>query len=102
LRLCDRGVRFTLRHDCHDVSRFASLQIDLAVQIIRRHGLDPQALNSVALVLDADFSNARLLIHSDAALLAKIGAPWMLLAALGGLCPRMIRDRVYVYIAPNR
>ena len=91
--LCDRVVQFSLLHDCHDVFRFASLQSDLALQIIRRHGLDPQALNSEALVLDADFSTEQLVIHSDAALasLAKFGAPWMLLAALGSLCPRMIR-----------
>jgi predicted DCC family thiol-disulfide oxidoreductase YuxK len=102
--LCDRVVRFTLRHDRHDVFRFAPLQSALASQIIRRHVLDPQTLNTVVLVLDPDLSTERLLIRSDAALalLARLGAPWMLLAALGSLCPRMIRDRVYDCIARNR
>jgi predicted DCC family thiol-disulfide oxidoreductase YuxK len=102
--LCDRAVQFTLRHDRKDVFRFAPLQSDLASAILLRHGQDPAALNTVVLVLEPQLHGERLVTRSDAvlALLSKLGLPWSGLAAAGRLCPRIIREQLYDWIARRR
>ncbi len=46
----------------------------------------------------------RLLLRSDAVLAAAryLGGGWRLAAALGGLCPRGLRDRIYDAVARRR
>ena len=48
--LCNRLVRFLLKHDRKDVFRFAPLQSLLAERVLARHQLAPQALDTVYLV----------------------------------------------------
>ncbi len=102
--LCDRAVQFTLRHDHGDLFRFAPLQGDCAASILGRHALDVSQLSTVVLVLDPQLPTERLLTRSDAALavLATLGVPWSLIAAVGRLCPRGVRDHIYDWVARHR
>ncbi len=62
-------------------------------------GVDPDNPSTILLVADG-----RTYTHSDAALraLALVKAPWPLLARLGRLVPRGLRDGVYAYVARHR
>lgn len=96
--LCDRSVRFLLRHERQPRLHFAPLVSDLAQQLLRAGGKDPARFDSVVLV-DAEGTHS----HSTAALrLARyLRWPWR----LGGLLlfvPRFIRDGVYNFIAHRR
>jgi predicted DCC family thiol-disulfide oxidoreductase YuxK len=102
--LCDRAVQFTLRRDRDDIFRFAPLQSDFAAQILRRHALDPTAMNTVVLVLDPDSPTERVLTRSGAAIgvLSRLGGRWKILATIGSLVPLTVRDVIYDRIARNR
>lgn len=102
--LCDRAVQFTLRHDRDDVFRFAPLQSEFAAPILERHGVNSLSLSTVVLVVDYELPSERILTRSDAflTLLAQLSAPWRIIASIGRLCPRGLRDRIYDWIARNR
>lgn len=101
--LCDRIVRFVLRHDGAGVFRFAPLQSDYAAAVLARHGRDAADLDSVCLLVDPDGPNERLLARSDAAcaVFDGLGGAWRLLA-LGRLLPRPLRDAAYDVVASRR
>lgn len=97
---CARSVRFILRHDRRRTVRFAAR--DGAFGRAVRTG-DP-GLAAVDSLLWIEGAGAAVRTHSDAALAAAryLGGGWALLAALGGLVPRPLRDAVYRVIARNR
>lgn len=96
--LCHGSVRFVLDRDRHARFRFAPLQSELGRALLARHGLDPDALDTMVLV-DADGAHAR----SDGfvRLVRGLGAPWSALALLA-IVPRAIRDTAYDWVARNR
>ncbi len=102
--LCNRFVRFVLRHDFEDQYRFCALQDPLASQILARYGLDPATLNTVCLVINPFASGERLLLRSDAAiaLLSNLNGGWRLLARILALVPRRLRDFAYGIVARIR
>jgi len=102
--LCNRLVRFTLRHDRKDTFRFASLQGSTAAGILRRHGQSPADLDTFYAVTDFDQPDEQLRSRSDAALfvLQDLGGRWSVLAALGHLLPKSLRDALYNLVARNR
>jgi len=102
--LCNRLVRFTLRHDRKEVFRFAALQSELAERVLGRHGESAGDLNSVYLVLDLGQPSERLLARSEAViyLLRVLGARWKMLGAMFGVLPRRMGDALYDLIARNR
>ena len=101
--LCDRTVRFVLRHDHAGRFRFATLQSDYAAAALARHGRDAADLDSVCLLLDPDGPGERLLAKSDAvlAILDGLGGVWRLAAAARWL-PRAWRDAAYDALANRR
>jgi predicted DCC family thiol-disulfide oxidoreductase YuxK len=101
--LCNRAVQFLLQRDRHDRFRFASLQSDFAVNLLKRHGIDPTNLDTVYAVVNHDEANEKLLAKGDAFLLfAKVlGGVWSL-ASLGRIIPRPIRNWLYDLVAANR
>ena len=102
---CARSVRFVLAHEGRDRSlRFATLP-GPAGQAVRGARPELAAVDSVLWVeAGADGRVARVLLRSDAALrtLSYLGGGWRVLAALGRLVPRRLRDGVYDLVARHR
>ena len=101
--LCNRLVQFLLKHDKHDRFRFASLQSELAHNLLTRHGHDPHDLDTVYVVKDFKQSGETLLARSDAILfmLNQLGGIWSL-AGIGQVMPKPLRDALYKIVARNR
>jgi len=96
--LCNSSVRFAIANDPTGRFAFASLQSDVARDLLARFGRMPETTNSIVLV-DTDGLHDR----SDAALRIALGlrAPFPLLFG-AILIPKKIRDAVYTFIANNR
>jgi predicted DCC family thiol-disulfide oxidoreductase YuxK len=94
---CSRWVRFVLARDRARRFRFAAIQSPVGRALAVRHGIDPDAPQTNAVILDG-----RIFFKSDAALTVLGRLPG--LGALAGLraVPRGLRDPVYDLIAKNR
>lgn len=95
--LCDRSVRFIIRHDSKRQFRFVALQSEAGIYI-KKHLKIPPETDSVILV-----ENGLLYFQSEAFLrIAKrMRFPWNL-AVAGWIVPRFLRDHLYKWIARNR
>lgn len=95
---CNGAVQFIIRHDPQAVFRFAAYQSAAGNELALRHGIDPQKLETFAVVV-----GDKAFVRSDAALVtaANLGGLWRL-AAVFKLVPRFLRDAVYGVIAKNR
>ena len=102
---CAWNVQFILRHDRRERSlRFASLQSETGAKLRARH---PELLNVDSVIWFEPGSDQRwesVLVRSDAVLrvLQYIGGVWGVLAAVGSIVPRFLRDGVYDLVARNR
>lgn len=102
---CARSVQFVLQHDRRrGTLRFASLESAMGRDLRRRH---PE-LGSVDTVIwfePGDATRTELVAVRSAAVLRVLrylGGPWPVLAALGTIVPRALRDRVYDVVARYR
>jgi len=96
--LCSRAVQWCLRHDHNRVLRFAPLQGTTYAAL--RFDDKPSQLDTLVFA-DADGLHVR----SSGALRAMrlLGGPWGVLAVMCyWLVPRVLRDRVYRFIAARR
>ncbi|MDB6138696.1 MAG: putative family thiol-disulfide oxidoreductase YuxK [Verrucomicrobiaceae bacterium] len=95
---CNGAVQFLIRHDPRATFRFAAYQSPAGNELALRHGIDPAALETFAVVMED-----KALLRSDAAIATalKLGGFWRL-AAILKLMPRALRDAVYGLIARNR
>ncbi len=102
--LCNRAVRFVLRREREDHFRFAALQSELARTVLSRHDLTSESLDTMCLVLNYAQPSESLLSRSDAglAILQRLGRVPRMLAAVGGLLPRTVRNFFYNLIATHR
>ncbi len=102
--LCNRFVRFILKHDRRDRFRFAALQSNFARAILERHGLNPDGIDTVYLVFDFDSPSEHLLSRNQAAtgVLRELGGGWRFWANLLDLLPTRFRDWRYALVARNR
>ena len=102
--LCNRLVQFLLKRDTHARLRFASLQSDFAAKVLTRHGIDPKDLDTLHVVLNYERPDEQILNRSNAILRAghELEGPWKILAAIAGIIPRPLRDRLYGLVARNR
>jgi predicted DCC family thiol-disulfide oxidoreductase YuxK len=102
--LCNGFVRFLLRRDRARRLRFASLQSGFARALLRRHGRDPDDLDTVYLVLDPGMPAERVLARAPAflAVLPVLGGVWRLVAGALGLLPASVLDGVYRLVVRNR
>ena len=84
--------------------RFASLQSEFAATVLNRHGIDPNDLDTVQVVINYARADERVLNRSDAILSAggELGVPWDTLAGIARIIPRPLRDVVYGFVARNR
>lgn len=96
--LCNGAVQFLLRRDRGRRFRFASLQSATGQELLRRHGLDTDLLQTIVVL-----EGGRVRLRSDAALLLarRLPWPWPLLAVFV-VCPRPLRDALYALVARNR
>ena len=101
--LCNRWVQFLLKHDKRDRLRYAALQSEFAASILRRHGLDPDDLDTVCVVLNYGGDAERVLTRSDAVLHLgrELGGVWKI-GSWARVLPRWIRDPFYRLVAKNR
>jgi len=97
--LCNRSVDYIIRHDRRGVFRFAPLQSGYGQQLLEQAGLDAASLDS--LVLSDAQGHA---VRSEAVLriAEHLGPVHRVLARLGRLVPRGLRDRLYRLIARHR
>jgi predicted DCC family thiol-disulfide oxidoreductase YuxK len=102
--LCNRAVQFVLKRDRRDRFRFASLQSEFAAGILRRHGIQPENLDTVYLVTDHGQAGERLSARSDAAisLLRELGGIWAAVALPLRILPVWFRDWGYNLVARHR
>jgi predicted DCC family thiol-disulfide oxidoreductase YuxK len=96
--LCTKSVQFIIRHDNRAMFKFVSIQSELGRELYRESGLDPDDLQSFALV-----TAGQTLTRSDAALqiAMQFGGLWRLFAVFR-LLPKRLRDWVYSLIASRR
>ena len=99
--LCNRLVRFVLRHDIRARFRFASLQSDHAARILQRHGLEFQELDTIYVV---DGTGERPKDRTDAVIfiLRELGGFWRVAATVLRIFPRPLRDWGYRIVAGHR
>lgn len=97
--LCDRSVRWILRHDRAGVFRFAALQSEAARRELAAAGVDRSGLPDSMILID----DRTVLTRSDAAIAiaAHLGPPWSLARAVR-LIPRGLRDGLYSAVARRR
>jgi predicted DCC family thiol-disulfide oxidoreductase YuxK len=96
--LCNRWVRFLLKHDRCGRYRFAAMQSSVGRALLSAHGLDADDPASFLLVKDG-----RAWTDTDAIrqVLTGLGGVWRA-AWLIALLPRFIRDPLYRLLARNR
>src|SRR5687768_16120825 len=96
---CSSSIQFVLRHERNHVLRFAAQQSPVGRQLLERHGLAITANDSVVL-FDGDHAYLR----SDASLriASYMGGIWKVMAAIGRVVPRFIREPAYRLVASNR
>ncbi|QDH74149.1 thiol-disulfide oxidoreductase DCC family protein [Brevundimonas sp. M20] len=94
---CSRWVRFVINRDTEKRFRFLPIQSEAGQALAVRYGIDPEAPQTNAVVL-----NGRIHFKSDAALTVLGALPGMM--AFRGLkvVPRLLRNPVYDLIARNR
>jgi predicted DCC family thiol-disulfide oxidoreductase YuxK len=98
---CAASVQFVLRHERRRTTlRFATLEGPLGEAARRAH----PGLAGVDSMVWVEPERGRVLVRSEAALAvaAYLGGPWRVLAAVGRLVPRGLRDAVYDLVARHR
>jgi len=100
---CDRTVQFVLARDADGPMRFATLEGEVAARILRDRP-DLADVDSLLLVEPSNSGPPRVRARSDAALAVAgyVGGGWAVLAAMGRLVPRPIRDAAYDFFARHR
>ncbi len=97
--LCNGAVNFIIKHDKNDIFRYASLQSDVGIQLIKERGIDSSKLDSI-LLIDPKYAYYH---KSTAALhIAKQLSGIYPLLFVNIIIPKFIRDWIYDIIAKNR
>ena len=102
---CARSVQFVLDHERHrQTLRFAGLQSALALELRRRHP-ELDAIDSVIWWEPGTTPHDESIFVRSAAVLRVLrylGGRWSALATPLSLTPRVIRDRLYDWVARHR
>jgi predicted DCC family thiol-disulfide oxidoreductase YuxK len=96
--LCNAAVQWVIRRDKHRKFLFASLQSELAQQLLAQRGFISPQLTSLVLIVDHD-----LFLKSDAVLriARQLSGAWKLAYWLK-VVPRFMRDGAYDFVAGHR
>lgn len=96
--LCNASVRFISKHDKYGKIQFASLQSEMAKQLLSKLALDTNKIDSIIFV-----SDEKIFFKSNAAIeIAKLLNGFPRYLQYFRFIPRPIRDFVYGLIAKNR
>jgi len=96
--LCHGAVQFILKHERAPTLRFCSLQAPAGRKLLADHGLDPDALDSLVLIVDdAAFLKGAAVVR----LTRYLRAPWSW-ARVFGVVPRCVLDWMYDRVAAMR
>lgn len=97
--LCNGFVQWVIKRDTSDTFRFAAIQSDIGMQLIKERNLDTETMDSIILIQPdtgyATKSTAALKIGTS------FGGIYRALVLLG-IIPVLIRDRIYDWVARNR
>lgn len=101
--LCDRSVRWLLRHDRRAALRFAPLEGGVAAAVRARHPDLPGADETMVLVERPGTSSERVRVRSSAAIeiVVALGGAWRLVAVLRAV-PSWLLDPTYRFVARRR
>jgi len=101
---CNRTVQFILKRDIHDHFRFATLQSELARNLLQKHGLNAENLESVYLVLNPGQPTESVQVSSTASISIgrELGTFWHFAANLLSMLPKALRDWGYNLFARHR
>lgn len=96
--LCNSSINFVIKRDKNETFKFATLQEEPGILLLKRYGIDTVDTDSIILI-----ENGKAHIKSTAALRVarKLSNAWPLLYGFI-LVPPFIRNWVYSYIAKNR
>jgi predicted DCC family thiol-disulfide oxidoreductase YuxK len=97
--VCNDAVKFILARDTAGYFRFASLQSDVAKQLLAPFGLAEMPLETMALI-----EGGRVYLRSSAVLGVgrRLGGGWRIVSLLGRLVPRRVRDALYAFLVRHR
>lgn len=97
--LCNGAVNFVLDRDPDQKFFFASLQSQIATELLKDHAYDHTALKSIIVITN----KGKVITKSDAALYiaGKLGGSWKLMSVFK-IIPVVIRDMVYDIVARYR
>jgi predicted DCC family thiol-disulfide oxidoreductase YuxK len=96
--LCNASVRFITKHDKMNKIQFASLQSEMAKQLLVNKAIDNKKIDSIIFITDE-----KIFFKSDAAIeIAKMLDGFPNYLKYFQFIPRAIRDIVYDLIAKNR
>lgn len=97
--LCNGWVDFLLKRDSRKYFRFASLQSAFGRDLLARHGLNPDDMNSVVFI-----QNGRAYRRSSAAVAIMKSMPgaWPVLGWLVWAIPKPLRELAYMIVARYR
>lgn len=97
--MCSRTIRFLAREDRARHLRFTPLQGDYGRTISEQAGADPDQLESMLVSTEQGVCERS---TGVIAILEALGGHWRVLAWLGWLVPRPVRDALYGFIARHR
>ena len=102
--LCNRSVQFILKRDKRDRFRFATLQSEFARDLLQKHGITAEKMESVCLVVDHGLPTEQIQVSSTAsiAIARELGAFWRFMVSLLAVLPLTLRDWGYNLIARYR
>jgi len=97
--LCSSFARFVLRADRDRRFRFLAAQTPVGTALYKHFGLDPVDYETNILLADGE-----VFLKSEGSLriLARLPAPWPVVAFVGRLVPRPLRDGLYDFVARHR
>jgi len=101
--LCSRMVQFVLRRDRRKIFRFAALQSSFAREVLERHAIPVEPMETFYVVESYRQAGERVLAKSDATIFVfrKLGGLWRL-AVIGYAVPPALRDGLYDFVARRR
>lgn len=96
--LCNGAVNWLIDHDSKNVLRYASLQSAYGQQVVAKHNLQGEYLNTILLVEgDKIYERSTAVLRT----LKNIGGIWSLLYVFI-VVPAFIRNAVYNFVSRNR